>query len=200
MESSAKGSIVIGAVASLRKLRRSGRIRSGQLSARLSGAALLLLDQKIEFGRWYPMAAFAELVDFEWEVVGARDPEYMRKSGARSAEILFESGRYQQLDFARRAGKAESREALIRRTKLITTITSTFYNHLEVSVDIDRGSSNELQITYANAAEFNEALRYSSEGFMNGINTLQGSSRRWTSDRTAPDRVMFRLSIPTRLT
>ena len=200
MESRAKGSIVLGVVAALRKLRRSGNIEDEQFSARLSGAALSLLGQKIEIGRWYPMAVFAELVDFEWEMAGARDPEYARQSGCKSAEILFQSGRYQQLEFARRAGKAESRDALIRRMKLITTITSTLYNYLEVSVGIDAARSNELQITYDNAAEFNEALRYSSEGFMNGINAIQGSSRRWTSERVAPDRVVFRLAIPTRLT
>jgi hypothetical protein len=199
MESCAKGSIVLGAVASLRRLRRSGRIHEDQLGARLSCAALGLLDQKIEIGRWYPMTAFAELVDLEWELVGARDPDYMRRSGATSAERLHQSGRYQQLEFAQRSGKAETREALIRRTKLITTITATFYNYLEVSVGIDAARPGELQITYANAREFTEALRYSSEGFMNGINAMQGSSRPWTSDRVAPDRVVFRLSFPTHL-
>ena len=34
---------------------------------------------------------------------------------------------------------------------------------------------------------------------MNAINEMQGSSRRWTSERTAPDRIVFRLAIPSRL-
>jgi hypothetical protein len=199
MESCAKGSIVIGLVMSLRRLRRAGRIQNEQLSARLSAVALDLLGQKIEIGRWYPMAAFAELVDFEWEVAGARDPEYARQSGAKSAEFLLQSGRYQQLDFAKRTARAESREALVRRTKLIITITATCYNFLEVKVGIDATRPNELQITYHNAAEFNEALRYSTEGFMNGVNAMQGSPRRWTSERAAPDRVVFRLAFPKRL-
>ncbi len=200
MESScAKGSIVVGAVASLRHLRSSGRIADEQLTARLSRAALELLEQKIDIGRWYPMRAFAELVEFEWDVIAARDPEYARASGAKGAQRLFASGRYQQLDFARRVGKAESREALVRQAKLTTTITSMLYNFLQVSVGIDPARPNELQIVYANAGEFTEALRYTSEGFMNGINSAQGSPRRWTSERTAPDRVVFRLAIPSRL-
>jgi hypothetical protein len=200
MDSScAKGSIVVGAVASLRRLRRGGQVSNDQLAARLSGAALELLEQKIEIGRWYPMSAFAELVEFEWEVAADRDPEYARKSGAEGAQRLFRTGRYQQLDFAKRAGKAETREALVRRAKLITTVTSMFYSFLRVSVGIDPARPNELEIVYANAAEFNEPLRYSTEGFMNGINAMQGSSRRWTSERTEPDRVVFRLALPTRL-
>lgn len=199
MQACAKGSIVVGAVASLRHLRRSGRVRNAQIEARLSAAALELLEEKIDIGRWYPMSAFAELVDFEWELVAGRDPEYARQSGAKGAQRLFQSGRYQQLDFAQRTGRVENREALVRQSKLITTVTSMLYNFLEVSVGIDPKRPQELQIVYANATEFTEPLRYTTEGFMNAINEAQGSSRRWTSERTAPDRVVFRLAIPARL-
>jgi hypothetical protein len=73
------------------------------------------------------------------------------------------------------------------------------YNFLEVSVGIDPARPNDLEIVYANAAEFSEPLRYTTEGFMNAINEAQGSSRQWTSARVAPDRVVFRLAIPKRL-
>jgi hypothetical protein len=195
----AKGSIVLGAVASLRRLRSSGRVTVDQLEARLSAAALELLGQKIDIGRWYPMSAFAELIEFEWEMIAGRDPDYAREGGAKSARRLFESGRYQQLDFAQRTGRAESREKLVRQAKLITTITSTLYDFLAVTVGIDPARPCDLEIVYANAAEFTEPLRYTTEGFMNAINEAQGSSRRWTSERAAPDRVVFRLPIPARL-
>jgi hypothetical protein len=199
MEASAKGSIVVGVVASLRKLFRAGRLSDEQIAARLSPAAVELVEQKIEIGCWYPMAAFAELVDLEWEVAGKRDPEYARQSGGASAKRQFESQRYQQLDFAKRAGKADSREAIVRQAKLITTITATFYNFLDVRVGIDAARPNELSITYANAKLFIEPLRYSTEGYMNGINSMQGSKRQWTSERVTPDRIVFRLALPTRL-
>jgi len=128
-----------------------------------------------------------------------RDPEYARKSGAIGAHRLFESKRYQQLDYAQRAGRAENREALVRQSKLITTVTAMLYNFLEVSVGIAPERPDELSIVYANASEFTEPLRFTTEGFMNAINEAQGSSRRWTSERTAPDRVVFRLAIPKRL-
>jgi len=199
MEACAKGSIVVGAVASLRHLRSSGQVTADQMAARLSGDALTLLEGKIDIGRWYPMGVFAELVDFEWDLVAGRDPEYARKSGAKGAQRLFQSRRYQQLDYAQRAGRAGNREALVRQTKLITTVTAMLYNFLEVSVGIAPERPDELSIVYANAAEFTEPLRFTTEGFMDAINEAQGSSRRWTSERTAPDRVVFRLAIPTRL-
>jgi hypothetical protein len=199
MDPSAKGSIVIGVVASLRGLRRAGRITNDQLAARLSGPAIELLEQKIEVGRWYPMATFAELVDFEWQLVAVRNPEVARESGAKSAGRLFEGGRYQQLDFVERTGKAESRDELVRQAKLITTITAALYNFLQVTVSIDAEHRDELAITYTNASLLCDALRYSTEGFMNGINARQGSPRRWSSERTAPDRIVFRLALPRRL-
>lgn len=199
MQACAKGSIVVGAVASLRHHRSRGRITDAQLQARLSGPALELLDEKIDIGRWYPIGGFTELVDLEWDLIAKRDPEYARQGGAKGAERLLQSGTYQQLDFAQRAGRAMTRGALIRQSKRITTVTSMLYNFLEVSVGIDPEDPNVLQIVYANAAEFTEALRYTTEGFMNAINAVQDSSRCWTSERPTRDRIVFRLEIPKRL-
>lgn len=199
MEPSAKGSIVMGVVATLRKLRKGGQLSNEQISARLSGPALELLEQKIELSRWYPMPVFAELVVFEWEVVGKRDPEYARGSGALSADRQIENGRYQQMDYAKRAKKAESSSALLLQARLITTVTAAFYNFLQTSVAIDPARPDRLEIVYANAAAFPEPLRYATEGFMSQINQRQGSSRRWQSERTAPDRILFWMELPERL-
>jgi hypothetical protein len=199
VDPSAKGSIVMGVVAALRKLRRAGQLSNEQLAARLSGPALELLEQKIELASWYPMPLFAELVAFEWEVVGKRDPEYARRSGALSADQQIESARYQQMDFAKRAKKAESSGSLLLQARLITTVTAAFYNFLQTSVAIDPARPDRLEIVYANAAAFPEPLRHATEGFMNQINQRQGSSRRWKSERTAPDRILFWMELPERL-
>ena len=112
MDPSVKGTIVLGVVASLRKLRKGGQLSEEQLAARLSGPALALLEQKIEFASWYPMPLFRELVEFEWDVVAKRDPDYARRSGEISADHQAGTGRYQQLDFAKRAKKVESSGAV----------------------------------------------------------------------------------------
>jgi hypothetical protein len=199
VEPSAKGAIVMGVVAGLRKLRSAGVLTDEQLAARLSGPALALLDQKIEVARWYPIGVFRELVDFQFEVVGKRDPEYARQEGARSADLQFESGRYQQLDFAKRAGRAESTGAIVLQAKLIASLTAAFYNFLETNVGIDPENPHRLQIVYTNAALFPDALRYATEGFMSRINERQGSTRGWLSERTMPDRIVFWMDLPGRL-
>jgi hypothetical protein len=194
-----KGNLVLGAVVAARRHRDQGRISVEALEARLSAETLHLIDQKIAIASWYPIQAFTELIDLNWELGGRRDPEFMRKEGVRSADRLFVSGIYQQLNFAESAAKVTSRDELLRQSRLITSITASLYNFLETSVGVDGERTNVLRIVYANASLFCEALRFSTEGFMNHINERQKSARRWTSERPAPDRVVFRMEMPERL-
>ena len=198
MEPSVKGSVVVGSVSSLRSLKRAGKVTAEALAARLGKAALGLLAEKIEVGRWYPMATFGELVDFEWELTD-RDADYAREAGARSADRMFEAGLYQQLDYAGRVERAKSSSELVRQSKLITTVTGALYSFLTTAVRIAE-SGDRLEIVYGNAATFREMLRFSTEGFMNRVNERQGSSRRWTSARTRPDEIVYAMALPTRLT
>jgi hypothetical protein len=191
-----KGSLLLGVVVGVRRLRDRGVISPDVLEARVSKEAVTLVDQKIEIARWYPMHAFVELIDLDWMIAGRGEPTYLEEQGARSADRLFDSKRYQQLDFAERAGKVDTREALIRHARLITTITGTFYNFLRVDVAL---AEKSLDIVYANAVAFAKPLEHTTVGFMNQINVRQGSKRRWTANRVRPDEVHFHMSLPERL-
>jgi len=198
-ELSVKGSLMLGVVVTMRRHRKQRRISSEQLTARLSRGALEMIEEKVDIGRWYPIQIFCELLDLDWELGGRRDPNYMREEGEKAAERLFESGIYQQLSYAERAGRVRARDDLIRQAKLITTITGTLYNFLTFEVRFDADNGDTLQINYGNAAAFSEALRYTTEGFMNQINKRQKSSARWSSKRQRPDLVVFTLPLPQRL-
>jgi hypothetical protein len=195
---SVKGSLMLGAVVSVRRHRKQGRISAEQLAARLCGPALELVDQKIDIGRWYPIKLFTELLDLDWEVGSSRDPDYMRRQGQQAADRLFDSGIYQQLAYAERADRVFSARQLERQAKLITTITGTLYNFLRFEVRV-RPEAGALEIVYANAGLFSEALRHSTEGFMNQINHRQRSKLCWSSRRERADMVVFTLPIPSRL-
>ncbi|HXK25925.1 MAG TPA: hypothetical protein VMS55_24880 [Myxococcota bacterium] len=196
---SAKGSLVLGAAVAARRHREKGRISEQQLEVRLSGPALALIDQKILIAAWYPIDAFCELMDLNWELGGRRDPEFMRREGERSADRLFDTGIYPQLRFAEEAAKVHSRDDLVRQSRLISSITGSLYNFLQIDVRVGDGEEGNLRIVYENAAPFSEALRYSTEGFMNQINKRQKSAQRWTSERQRPDRIVFEMSMPVRL-
>jgi hypothetical protein len=180
-------------VVAVRRHRAAGLITADQLAARLGKAALESLDQKIDIERWYPVRAFCEMVDLDWESAGARDPDYLRRSGGEAAARFFRTGIYQQLDYAKRAPRAQTRSSLVRQARLIMSVTRSLYDFLDTEVVAD---PERLRILYRNAALFSEALRYTTEGFMNEINRQQGASRSWTSERTAPDRVCFQLELP----
>jgi hypothetical protein len=83
----------------------------------------------------------------------------------------------------------------VRQARLIMSVTSSLYDFLETRVEVE---GDRLTIHYANADPtlFCEALRYTTEGFMNGINREQGASRSWTSERIPPDRVRYQLELP----
>ena len=197
---SAKGTLVLGVVVAARRHREKGRISEQQLEVRLSGPALSLIDQKILIAAWYPIGAFCELMDLNWELGGHRDPNFMRREGERSADRLFDTGIYPQLKFAEEeATKVQSRDDLVRQARLISSITGSLYNFLQIDVRMGDREERPLQIVYENAAPFSEALRFSTEGFMNQVNKRQKSVRRWTSERPRPDRVVFEMSVPVRL-
>jgi hypothetical protein len=191
-----KGSLIVGAVVAARRLRDGGRISPEAMAARLSGEALQLVDQKIELARWYPVSAFCELIELPWEVEGRREPAYLEEQGALSADRMFDSNRYQQLDFAERTGRAEDRRGLIRQSRLIATITGNFYDFLQVDVAIQEDG---LCIVYGNATAFADPLIHTTVGFMNQVNVRQRSKRRWTGRRARRDEVRFHMPLPERL-
>lgn len=193
MEPSIRGSLFVTGVVAIRRHRESGVVAPEQVAARLGPVALELLDQKIDVGRWYPIAPFCEMIDMDWDVAGGREPDYMRVMGRNTASRFFETGIYQQLDYARRSQRSSSRSVLLRRAKLVMTVAEALYSFIETEVQVER---ERLTIVYGNARPFSEALRYTTEGFMNEVNCRQGASRTWTSERVAPDRVCFHLELP----
>ena len=195
-EESVKGSLMLGSVVTVRRLRDSGRIAPEDLELRLSAQAILLIDEKIEITKWYPIGAFCELLHLDWDVSGNRAPEYMERQGAVSANHMFDSGRYQQLDYAERSERVESLGGLVAQSRLISSITGALYNFLEFEV---QASKECLDIVYRNAKAFEEPLMHSTVGFMNQINQRQQSKRAFTAKRLSTDEIRFRMLLPKRL-
>jgi hypothetical protein len=197
VEPSVKGSVVEATVVALKGLRERGKVSAEQLAARVSKAALQLADSKIEAGLWYPIRPYNELVDFLWDLDG-RSEEKMREAGARSADVMYGRGTYQQFEYADRVKRAPSIEDLLRQTKLISSVVPALYNFVKLEVRVSADRQN-VEIVYSHAALFSDALRISTEGFMTRVNERQGSSRAWTSERTRPDEIVFRMRVPERL-
>jgi hypothetical protein len=196
MEPSAKGIVVVGVVDALQAMTRAGKTSRDALAARLGAAALTLLEEKVEVSRWYPMTAFSELVELEWELVG-RDVEYEWQAGARFADRSRQTGLYQQVEYAASKARPSTREELLRQSKLVVTVTSALYNFITGSVRVSE-AGDRLEIVYGNAAAFPEPMRFLIEGFLSRVNEWQGSSRRWTSTRVRPDEIVYAMPLSRR--
>lgn len=196
-EPSVKGSIFLGAVVDVRRLREKGRVSQEKLEKRLSPGALSLLDQRISVSAWYPVQWMSELLDLDWEISADRAPEYQRKKGEAAARYFAEAGTYQQISYAdrerreSRERRTESQDSVLRRTRLVATLNLSLYNFLETQSQMV--GADELQVIYDNAQPLCEALRYITEGFLNGLTGR--TSRRWSSRRVSPGRIVFSLNI-----
>ncbi len=187
-----KGSMLLGTVVSVRRLRDSGDLPIGIFEKALSEDTLALFDERIIITSWYPMWQFNELQVLSWEHISNRDPDKVREAGALSFKSMAKTGRYQQFEYAERAEKANSKADVLRDTRLITSIMSGYYNFLEVESRLDPETS-DLQIIYENAGLYIEPLRLSTEGFMTAVSRVRNGTTDWTSKRTAPDRIVFTL-------
>jgi hypothetical protein len=191
-EPSVKGTMLLGSVVLTRRLKKRGDLPAEIFEKSLSEETLALLDDRIIITSWYPMWKFNELQEFFWEHVAKRDPKVARASGADSFKSMNKSGRYQQFEYAARAESAESKQDVLRHTRMITSILAGYYNFLDVKVGLDPQSQN-LQIVYANASMYCEPLRYSTEGFMTAVSRIRNGTTDWTSERVAPDRIVYTL-------
>ena len=178
--------------AKLAFIRRGRDLPAGVFEKCLSEPTLALLDREIHVARWYPMWQFNELEEFWWEHVARRDPDFARRAGAGAFEHMRRSGRYRQFEYAEQAGVAASRMELLRQVRLISSVLAGFYDFLEVEVRLDP-DTDELQIVYGNAADYCEPLRFVTEGFMTAVSRVRQGVTDWTSERVAPDRIVFTL-------
>ena len=193
---SVKGAMLLPSVVMVRHARDQGKIPQAELS-RLGAETLGLLDKKINLAQWYPMGHFTELLDLDWTLFGDRAPEYMRRSGEQSATAMARHERYQQLEYIKRVDRPKSTAQLISQVRLTSSITLSYYNFMEVMVRVHPERQNVLQIIYSNTDPFPEALRYSTEGFMNELNRVRGSERKWSSERVV-NTIVFSLEMKQR--
>ena len=190
---SIKGTVFSHCVEKLLKLISAGKTSWDELPHHLEPEDIEILQGPIHATQWYDIRIYERILLLNRDVSGDGSNELLLRWGAKSAERLIEAGIYQQLDYAKRAERVESRNSLVRQSKLIATVTNSLYNFLEIDV---RVANDVLEIVYANATLLSEALRYTTEGTMNEINRWQGASRRWASERVAPDQVRFRMDLP----
>jgi hypothetical protein len=197
---SIKGTAFQAVAMDLANLIRSRRIARETVEARLEAEDLRVLDDKILPGLWYPLACYRRMTELLWEIEGKRDPAYLLARGARAAERLFEAGLYQQMRRGEEIGaqKRERGEAWSEFDgKLMTSIAGAIFNVSRWRYYRDPEDPNLNRIEISEATELPEVSRLAAQGFIEyTASRLTGADVRVTSERPAPDRIVFTLRNP----
>jgi hypothetical protein len=194
---SIKGTAFQTVATDLARLVQEGRIAREVVEVRLEAADLAALDDKVLPGLWYPLATYRRMTELLWEVEGRRDPAYLIARGARAAERLFEAGLYQQMQRGEEIG-AEKRERGEAWSEfdgsLMTSLAGAIFNVSRWRYRKVPGDPLTNRIEVSDAAELPEVSRLAAQGFIQYSATrMTGGEVRVTSERPAPDRIVFTL-------
>jgi len=194
---SIKGTAFQAVAMDLAKLIQDGRIAREIVETRLEAADLRVLDDKILPGLWYPLTCYRRMTELLWEVEGRRDPAYLLARGARAAERLFEAGLYQQMQRGEELG-AEKRQRNEGWTEfdgsLMTSLAGAIFNVSRWRFRRDPEDPNVNRIEVSEAALLPDVSRLAAQGFIEYMaSRLTGTNVHVTSERPAPDRIVFTL-------
>jgi hypothetical protein len=168
-----------------------------RLEAKLSPETIHTLEAKVEIGSWYPVSTYDELTNLIWQEEGGGRPDYLRQRGEKMMTRLMEAGLYQQLDFLDRVhrGLQEkiSRDEVQRACRLIGSVSGAIRNFGKDTWVWDPDNPGTMIHHLRDAYHFSEMLRLVSEGSENFVvQTLSPGAPRTTSERVAPDYIVYR--------
>jgi hypothetical protein len=196
-----KGSAFQSVVEDVERLVREGRLGREELEVRLAPEDLPLLEEKVLPALWYPIETYRRLSELLMEVEGGGRTEYVTRRGARAAERLFSLGIYQQLrrgeqiaEEIRSSGSAWTQQD----GAIMASLAGAIFNFTSWRFVADPEGRGAHRIEVSDAAALPEVARFAAQGFIEHVSTrLARAHVRVTSQRPAPDRVVFQLR-PTR--
>jgi hypothetical protein len=194
MGASVKGIFVAGAVASVRKAIKEGRVPREQVELRLAPEDVPFLDEKVDIGLWYPVATLGHFLDVLADLMPSGDREQaLIDIGRAAADMAAQTGRYGQLDPSRKAG--DSNSEVLRHGRLVTSVITAFYDFSRMSFGPDPNNGDAFQIDWFDVADLPESNRFCAQGFIERI--ARHASRDdmvVASRRPTPDHIVFTLT------
>jgi hypothetical protein len=186
---SVKGSVLESVVADVVRLLEEGRLSRAELNRRLPRDDVAFLDSTIMPSLWYPLDAYARLVDVLVREDGGDAVDYLVRRGRRTAERLYKAGLYRQLD-ATLEHWGETFGALME-TLGVAMFHGTHWTVTHVGEGAKDGS---FHIEVMVPENFPECARWSSQGFIEYLGgRAQGGEAavRCTSTRPEPTLLVF---------
>jgi hypothetical protein len=192
MGASVKGIFLAGAVATVRKAIREGRVAREQVEVRLDAQDVPFLDEKVDAALWYPVATLGHFLDVLADIQEGDRPQALMAIGAAAADMAAQTGRYQQLDRDRRAGRSQSE--VLRYGRLVTSVITAFYDFSRMSFGPDPADPAAFQIDWFDVSDLPESNRWCAQGFIQRIAHHSTQDRMVvTSERPSPDHIVFKI-------
>ena len=196
---SIKGSAISLLFEDLREFVSQGVISEEDLARYLQPDDRKLLEQPPSRSGWYCVETHRRALELIRDTVGHGSNAYVVDRGRRQGEQLMESGFYQQLEYAGRAGvmSAKSPEERVaafgRDLKLIVTLSRSIFNFTKWRVLPDPEHADRLLIEVSEAEPLPDIVIHTIVGFMESLVTAMGMTRLWAWERPTPDRILFRM-------
>ena len=197
---SIKGSVFVRAVEDTLKLVSAGTLARHELKRWLQPSDVALLDSPVSSSGWYDVQAYGRLLELLKDVEGEGRDEYLRARGARSAELLRQSGLYQQMEYLNRTQASQQKDpharflAFGRDLRLLITMYGSLLNFGRQQVKEDPAFVDRYLLEYADVSAYPEALWWTTDGFVNRMAKQHGASDLWIRERRGPDVTLFRMS------
>jgi hypothetical protein len=193
---SIKGVLIGKLVDDVRALLEQRGAEREQLESHLSADALVLLEEKVEIGHWYPIDQYTELTELLWKEEGGGRVEYLHQRGEDAMRRLMEGGLYQQIDYLKREDSAfhrrPSRVEVLRSCRLVGSLTGALLNFGEQTWDWDPENPEIMLHQVRQAANYPDVLRHVQEGVVTFLVRLaRPDAPAVTSERVTPDHIVF---------
>lgn len=194
MSASVKGIFLAGAVATVRKAIREGRVAREQVELRLDREDVPFLDEKVDVTLWYPVRILGRFLEVLAELKGGDPAEALREIGRDAADMVSRTGRYDQLDPARKTG--DSRSEVLRYGRLVISVITAFYDFSHMRFGPDPADAEAFQIDWYDVAELPESNRFCAQGFIEQVGLhAAGGDLIVHSQRPTPDHIVFTLRL-----
>jgi hypothetical protein len=186
---SIKGTAFLSAHTDVNALLARGAIARDALEVALEAADLQLLEEKVQPSHWYPIACYRRLLQVLCDKEANGDVQaYLIARGEKAGERIAATGIYQQLD--------ASPERLGMRTgRIVITVAGLIYNFTSWRFERAGGAIGNFSIRVDEAADFPEAARFTTQGFIQYVSTrIVGHPMRAISERPQPSRIDFHVT------
>lgn len=197
---SIKGTVFEKAAEDIGKLLGGGELSRAQAERWLEPDDFALMERKIVVSGWYDIRAYGRMCRLLLEVVGHGDVEYLRERGRETFRRMQAAGLYSQVEYVQRTEVArvqspsERFAAFGRDLRILITMGAQIVNFSKWTGHPDPDHPQRYLVEMTEARDYPDECCWTTEGFMNEMtNQYEGAGDVWRWQRTAPDRVVYRM-------